>query len=180
MVHGVGVFVLVWVLVWSGLAKLRDPSGAAQAMVGFRLIRKATPRWGSIASLIELVLAGALVLSLVAGPTAMLRSFLTATALLLVGFSFLIGRSLWRGESFACYCFGRSDAPVTLRAFARAISLSILSAVLAFVGPPSSNSYGGVVLESAAAAAAIGVTVSLALLAQVAKSSRRLSQVEEY
>jgi hypothetical protein len=98
--YGIAVWILALVFVWSGVAKLRQPTLAAVAMVDFGVLRRVRPRLGSALGAAGLLLA----LLLITGTLPAL--FLPVTAGLLWLFVLLIAKSLLSGKDFACFCLG--------------------------------------------------------------------------
>src|ERR671915_2074426 len=82
--YGIAVWILAIVFVWSGVAKLRQPTLAAVAMMDFGGLRRVRPRLGSALGAAELLVA----LSLVTGTLPGI--FLPVTAGLLWFFVLLI------------------------------------------------------------------------------------------
>lgn len=128
--YGVGMWFLSGIFVWSGLVKLRRPALAAMAMVDFRVIRRAVPQLGFMLGAAETLLA--VMLALHTRP----RLFLLVAALLLWVFTFLIGRSLWFGERFACFCFGDAESKLSAWTLARTGTLAMLASILALAPVP--------------------------------------------
>jgi hypothetical protein len=126
---GVVVWFLVGVFGWSGFVKLRHPELAAMAMVDFRVLRQVHPILGSLLGIGEMSLAVLLALGIVS------QWVLLFTALLLWSFVVLIARGLWLGEKFACFCFGESDAQLSVWTLARTTLLALLASGLALTTP---------------------------------------------
>ena len=154
--YGIAVWVLATVFAWSGIAKLRQPTLAAMAMMDFGVLRGVRPRLGAAFGAAELLLA----LSLATGtlPTV----FLPVTAGLLWFFTVLIARSLFAGEDFACFCFGDGDSGLSRLTLARAAALALLASVLA-IALPTTETYAGFsetyLLQAVSAVALVGAIV---------------------
>jgi hypothetical protein len=162
--YGIVVWILAIVFVWSGVAKLRQPTLAAKAMMDFGVLRRVRPRLGSALGAAELLVA----LSLVTGTLPAL--FLPITAGLLWLFALLIARSLLSGEDFACFCFGDADSRLSRLTLVRTGALALLASVLAVAPLPT---YAGLsetyLLQATSAAAIVGVIV---LVGQIPKLLR--------
>jgi hypothetical protein len=161
--HHIATAVVAAVLAWSGTAKLRRPLPAAWALVDFGVVRHVHPRAGLALGLLEAGLAGALVLGLAAGG-ALAALAASAAALLLAAFAAAIARSLARGASFNCACFGAGDSPLSTATLGRAVLLSALSAALAV----TAGAAGPVPSDDALAQALVAGTAITATAALVA------------
>ena len=134
--YGIAVWVLAIIFVWSGVAKLRQPTLAAMAMMDFGVLRRVRPRLGSALGAAELMLA----LSLITGTLPVLS--LPVTAGLLWLFVLLIAKSLWSGKDFACFCLGDADSRLSRLTLVRTTVLASLASVLA-VAPLPAGTYAG-------------------------------------
>jgi len=124
-------YLLALVFVWSGVTKVSRPSLAALAMTDFRVTRTIRPTLGLALGLLELSLAGLVVLGW-ATPVAF-----TSMAVLLWLFSALIFRSVRLGARFECACFGQTGSELSVWTLARTVSLALLATSLsASSGPP--------------------------------------------
>ena len=151
--YGIVVWILAIVFVWSGVAKLRQPTLAAVAMVDFGVLRRVRPRLGSTLGAAELLLA--LLLTTGTLPTL----FLPVTAGLLWLFVLLIARSLLSGKDFACFCFGDADSRLSRLTLVRTGSLALLASALA-VAPVRYASFDRTyLLQAISAAAFVGIIV---------------------
>jgi hypothetical protein len=154
--YGIAVWVLAIVFVWSGVAKLRQPTLAAMAMMDFGVLRRVRPRLGSALGATELLLALILITGTLPG------YFLPVTAGLLWFFVLLIAKSLWSGRDFACFCFGDADSRLSRLTLVRTTALALLASVLA-LAPPPTGTYAGFdetyLLQAVSAAAFVGTTV---------------------
>jgi hypothetical protein len=154
--YGIAVWVLAIIFVWSGAAKLRQPTPAPRALVDFGVLRRIRPRLGSALGAAELLLG----LFLITGTLAVV--FLPVTAGLLWFFVLLIARSLWTGKDFACFCFGDPDSRLSRLTLVRTTALALLASVLA-VAPLPTPTYAGFsetyVLQAVSAAALVGAIV---------------------
>jgi hypothetical protein len=154
--YGIAVWVLAIIFAWSGIAKLRQPTLAAKAMMDFGVLHRVRPRLGSALGAAELLLA----LLLVTGTFPAL--FLPVTAGLLWLFALFIAKSLWSGKAFACFCFGETDSRLSSLTLVRTATLALLASMLA-VAPLPMGTYAvfgqTYVLQAISAAALIGVIV---------------------
>jgi hypothetical protein len=157
--YGIAVWILATVFVWSGVAKLRQPTLAAMAMMDFGVIRRVRPRLGSALGTAEVLVA----LSLVTGTLPAL--FLPITAGLLWFFVLLIAKGLLSGEDFPCFCFGDADSRLSRLTLVRTATLALLASLLAVAPLPN---YAGLtetyVLQATSAAAIVG---GIVLVAQI-------------
>ncbi len=133
--YGVAVWFLALIFTWSGIVKLRSPALTAMAMMDFRVVRRVHPRLGLALGAVELLLALSLAIRMFP------QSSLLITTLLLWLFTLLIARSLWSGESFACFCFGNVDSRLSGTALVRTVSLAILSAMVLLAVPPDASRF---------------------------------------
>lgn len=164
---GVTAWILAAVFVMSGVAKLRRPALAAMAMVDFAVVRDVRPALGWMLGAVEVALAIAL-------PIVPSRVATVATVLLWL-FVLLIGRSLVGGASFACFCFGDGDSPLSHWTLVRSGALAVAATVLA-VGPdPGTLSQRtDVHLEPIIATAALGVLVLTGRIPELLRRSAKL------
>lgn len=127
---------LIAVFVLSGSVKLVRPFGAALALAQFRMVRRVRLELGRAAGVTELVVG----LGLFFGPAEL---WLPAAAVMLLGFSVMIGAALSRGERFDCACFGGHGAPLGALTLARTLSLFLVAGagVVAAVSGSSSPSW---------------------------------------
>ena len=160
---GIAVWMLAIVFVWSGVAKLRQPTLAAVAMMEFGVLRRVRPRLGSALGAAELLLA----LLLIAGTLPAL--FLPVTAVLLWLFVLLIAKSLLSGRDFACFCFGETDSRLSRLTLVRTGALALLASVLAVTPLPYASFDRIYLLQAISAAAFVGTIV---LGSQIAKLLR--------
>jgi hypothetical protein len=127
--HQDALLTSLWVLVVtfsvSGFMKLRHPFLTAMALVDFRVASRADQRLGMALGVFEVALAIGLASQLFSVATRLVA------AVLLWVFVALIARSLSRGESFACFCFGRSDDGLSLRTLARTTFLAAVASLVA-------------------------------------------------
>ena len=161
--YGIAVWILAIVFVWSGIAKLRQPTLAAVAMMDFGVLRRVRPRLGSALGAAELLLALLLISGTLPAP-----SLLVAASLLWL-FVLLIAKSLLSGKDFACFCFGDAGSRLSRLTLVRTGALALLASVLA-VAPLSYASFDRTYLLQAISAAALVGTIVLA--AQIAKLLR--------
>ena len=161
--YGIAVWILAIVFVWSGIAKLRQPTLAAVAMMDFGVLRRVRPRLGSTLGAAELLLA----LLLITGTLPAL--FLPVTAGLLWLFVLLIAKSLLSGKDFACFCFGDADSRLSRLTLFRTGALALLASVLAVAPLPYAGFDRTYLLQAISAAAFVGTIV---LGSQIAKLLR--------
>lgn len=121
-------WLLFWVFSVSGVAKLKDPHGAAQAIANFGITStSANSMGGLVLGAGEVGLAAGLALAPVRGYA------IVGASILLLLFSMLLARSLARRETFSCSCFGKSSAPISYKTFLRTgvlAALAILAAAM--------------------------------------------------
>ncbi len=129
--YGIAIWILVIVFMWSGVAKLRQPTLAAMAMVDFGVLRRVRPRLGGALGAAELLVA----LSLVTGTLPALCMPLTAG--LLWFFVLLIAKGLLSGEDFACFCFGDADSRISRLTLFRTATLALLATLVAVAPLPA-------------------------------------------
>jgi uncharacterized membrane protein YphA (DoxX/SURF4 family) len=129
--YGIVRWFLAFVFAWSGVVKLRNPVLAAMAMVDFAVVPHVYPLLGRLLGAFEFLLALALAFNLLSRPA------LWVAFLLLVLFTLLIGRSLWAGDKFACFCFGETDSSLSGWTLARTGALALLAGAAASVPAPS-------------------------------------------
>lgn len=155
--HGIVVWFLAIIFLWSGVVKLRRPALAAMAVADFGVVRRPFPGLGRALGTAEVLLAVLLVSGVV--PTLILP----ITAALLWFFAFLIARSLRSGESFACFCFGGSDSKLSRWTLARTVALALIAS--AQVPAPVLGSYPilsqSYVIQAVSAVALVGTLVLL-------------------
>ena len=153
--YGIAVWVLAIVFVWSGIAKVRQPTLAAMAMMDFGVLRRTRPRLGSALGASEVLLS----LLLVTGTLPAV--FLPVTAGLLWFFALLIARSLIAGKDFACFCFGDGASRLSPMTLVRTASLALLASVLAVAAPMGTYASLGeaYLLQAISAGALVGAIV---------------------
>jgi len=128
--YGIVMWLLAFVFAWSGITKLRQPLLAAMAMVDFGVVRRVQPVLGYLLGAVETLLALGLAFKLLP------RLTLSITFFLLCVFTLLIARSLWRGEDFACFCFGESDSKLSKWTLARTGSIALFAGIATTPTPP--------------------------------------------
>jgi hypothetical protein len=164
--YGIAVWILAIVFVWSGVAKLRQPTLAAVAMVDFGVLRWVRPRLGSALGAAELLLA----LLLIAGTLPAL--LLPVTAGLLWLFVLLIAKSLLSGKDFACFCLGDADSRLSRLTLVRTGALALLASVMAVVPLPYASFDWTYVLQAISAAALVGTIVLASQFAKLLRWNR--------
>jgi uncharacterized membrane protein YphA (DoxX/SURF4 family) len=118
----------------AGAAKLADLAGSRSAVAGFGVPERLARPLGTLLPFAELAVAVALL------PAASARAGATGALVLLLGFSAGIARSIARGESPDCHCFGQLHSePAGPRTLARNFALAVVAAfvVLAYTGRPA-------------------------------------------
>lgn len=129
----VALWLIAFLLLWSGIGKLSRPGAAALAMVDFRVVSSVRLGLGRALGAVEVTLAVVLVgASFLGGIWVTVAA--GASALLFAGFAVLIGRALRDGERFACACFGGDSGEISWRTMLRAVALCVLACVLAGTG----------------------------------------------
>jgi hypothetical protein len=123
------------VFAWSGIAKLRDPTPAARAMVEFGVTRR-TATWPA-------ALLGAGETAIAAGIALSVRWVLAVALLLVLGFTALVARALWRGARFPCACFG-DDAVISNWTLTRNVAIVVGLAGLLATGDVAATDAGAV------------------------------------
>ena len=114
----------------AGVAKLTDPEGARQALIGFGVSEELAKGLGWILPIAEILVA----LLLLPLQTAWLGG-IGALTLLLV-FSVGIGVNLVRGHTPDCHCFGQLHSePVSWQMFARNLALAAVASTIVVAGP---------------------------------------------
>lgn len=154
--RGVAIWILAFVFVLTGFAKLRRPALAAMAIVDFGVLRRVRPRVGTILGGFELLLG--LVIALRVEPV----TALSLAVCLLWTFTFLIARALLSGADFACFCFGRAGSVLSKGTLARTVSLALLASVGAILEKQdvlATGQAGEPLIELLAAAVFVGITV---------------------
>lgn len=150
-VAGIAAFLLAAVFLLSGVPKLRRPALAAMAIVDFGIGRHVRPLLGLTLGAAEVGLG---VLLLFSG-----RLGLGLAAPVLWLFALLIGRSLFRGERFACFCFGDGGSAMSWRTLVRTLALAALASIAATAGAaPAQFSPSDRLLQATIAAALLGAS----------------------
>lgn len=126
-----GVWLLFFVLAWSGVSKLDGLASTANAFTSFGVTRRPS-RWAAVGlAAVELSVALSLGLSVVIERAWRAQSApLVVAGVLFASFALLIGRSLSRGAQFACNCFGSSTELLSVFSLLRAIALCSLTIAL--------------------------------------------------
>jgi hypothetical protein len=154
--HGVGVWILAIVLLWSSIPKLKNPLRAAIAIADFGVVSAPRAWHGLALGALEMGLALFLLSGL--APTVALGF----ASLLFLAFVFVIARSLAAGKEFPCYCFGGEGDGLGVVSALRAAALAVLAVMLlagsdSAVGPLAGDSG----LQLVSAAALVGTLVLL-------------------
>lgn len=159
------------VLLWSSAAKLTMARETALSLVAFRIARRIRLGAARMFAAGEGALGVSLILSATFRPGA-LRELLGVAGALLAGFVIVIARSLRRGDSFPCMCFGSREGSVSRLTLLRAgalMSVSIAAdAVAVITGTPG-------IAPAAALASLFACTGCLAILA-LAMGVRRVGR----
>lgn len=123
--------VLVGVFLASGLAKLRDRNATATAAGALGVPIRFTGAVANFLPAIELSIAAALVLGLVVAPVR--RGGAAAAVALLGAFTIAMARTLRRGQTPLCHCFGSTGThPIGTDSLVRNGALVALSVVVGF------------------------------------------------
>ena len=127
-----GVRAVLWLLgfvfLWSGTAKLRAPERAAWALVDFGVARRVQVGRGVAFAGVEVATGAALCAGAVlGGVTAVVAASVSAG--LLAAFVALIARGLSRGAQFECFCFGEGSGTLSARTLGRAGALLALAVI---------------------------------------------------
>ena len=174
-----GVFAL------AAVAKLADLSGSRRAVAGFGVPPRVASVLGTLLPVAELGVAAALI------PASSARLGALGAALLLATFVVAIARSIRRGESPDCHCFGQLHSePAGRRALARNLALTGLAAFVAVAGwgdaGPSASAWigrlSGVGIVAVAAGLAIALLAALtgwAVRAVLRQNGRLLLRIDE-
>lgn len=120
------LWLLAFVFLWSGTAKLRNPERAAWALVDFGVAHRVQAARGIAFATVEVATGAALIVGAVLGG-AIAVAAAGAAALLFAAFVILIARSLSRGEQFECFCFGEGSGALSARTLVRAGALAALA-----------------------------------------------------
>ncbi len=156
-----GLFVLAAVFLAAAVGKLRAPRAFAAALVSFGITRReSVPSAIGIAT-VEVAVAVALVVPVTASVAVMVAGALLAV------FSLLIARSVRRGDTFSCSCFGAGDAPISSRTLGRNFALLTGSAVVAgwtLQLDSQALPAAGTVSPASTAAAVVGIAILAAQL----------------
>jgi hypothetical protein len=157
-VHGLCAAFVALVFGWAGAAKLRRPALAAMAMVDFGVARRARPGFGRGLGAVEVALA------LVLASGFEQRAALAVAGAICAVFALVIGRSLVRGDTFACFCFGDSSAALSSRTLVRTLSLGALAVTTAVLSAPAVPDMQTLVLDGVGA---VALLASLTILARI-------------
>ena len=130
-ITGVGLvsarLLLSAVFLVAGGAKLADPAGARQALIGFGVPQRPTPTFEVALPLAELAVALALI------PVASALLGAVGALALLLFFVFAIGANLALGRTPDCHCFGQlHSAPAGWSTLARNAVLALIATFLVF------------------------------------------------
>jgi len=112
-------------LLYAGIAKLRDPAGFAQEIANYQLMPGLAPYLAVTLPAIELLVGGALLFS----PWRWRQAGALGAALLLGVFLVAAGSAVARGLDISCGCFGTGTEPVSVLTVVRNLGL-VLAAVL--------------------------------------------------
>jgi peroxiredoxin len=125
---------LAVIFIISGLAKLADRPGSREAMLNFGVPARLAAPSAALLPLVELVVAGLLILSVSAWWGA-----LGSLALLLL-FTAAVGYHLTRGHTPPCHCFGQvSSEPIGWPTLVRNLILSALAGIIVGFGRTSAG-----------------------------------------
>lgn len=157
--------VLAVVLLWSGVAKLRDLSASREAAARLGIPAPFNGPVGSVLPLAELAIAAALL------PTATARGAGWAAGGLFAAFAILVGGNLLVGRRPACNCFGAGhDAPISGWTLGRNLALTAMAVTVALGESLGVGATVGAVwslVSGSTAAAVAGVAVVIAAVQTV-------------
>lgn len=163
----VGVYLLVCVLLWSGVSKLARPHVTALALVEFGVIPHFDPRAAKVLGVIELALAASLAL-----PAAAVLS-LAFSCVVFGTFAGAIAVNLHAGKDFVCGCFGDEAERLSRGSLVRAVALTSFALVLLVFAPEPWTT--GLAQSAVGLAAAAGVVFSTRLARSLPELSPRHS-----
>ena len=119
--------IIIGVLLVSGIAKLADREGSAEAMMGFGVPRRLIPLAAFSLPFVEIALATGMIFAATIGWAAVV------TTLLFLAFTIGVGRIVLAGENLDCHCFGQlSSGPVSWLTLVRNIVLTLAAAFVAW------------------------------------------------
>jgi thiol-disulfide isomerase/thioredoxin len=174
-----GVFAL------AALTKLADLRGSRAAVAGFGVPARFASVLGTLLPFAELAVAAALI------PASSARVGAVGAVLLLGAFVVAIARSIRRGETPDCHCFGQLHSePAGWRTLTRNAGLVALAAFVAAAGwnnaGPSASAWlgrlgaaGAVAVAAGLAIAGLAATTAWALLALLRQNGRLLVRIDE-
>jgi len=169
--HGVAAWFLAGVFAWSGIAKLRHPTRTAMAIVDFGVVRHVRPILGALLAAAETLLAALLALGVFP------RLVLALTAALLWVFAFVIARSLWAGEHFACFCFGEADDRLSRWTLVRTTTLALLASVVALTSASVTREVATSTMIVIQAITALSLLSIIALISSVPRALQQMGDV---
>ncbi len=152
-------------LIWAGSAKLVHRAETAIALKDFHLTRVPSTKAAALASLFELAAGSGLAVAVLSGHVVTATS--AAAVFLFAAFTFLVGRSLHRGELFSCMCFGSSTTQVSRLVLGRAaafLAASVTSLAFSFSASASEVAFASRLSIACSIAAALGVVTLLSRL----------------
>lgn len=161
-------WVLGFVFLWSGTAKLPAIEATREAIGRFRVVREPTRVHAISLSITEIAIGA----SLVAGFARALALIVASFALLL--FSILVVAAVVRGEKFECNCFGPTGTQISWRTAARTLSLCALASVL-LAGASDPVVSNALAVDLALALGTLGAVATASLLPPLLRESRQTS-----
>ena len=161
--------VVAVVLAVSGVAKLLDAEGTADAAIAFGLPERHAGWFSRVLPATELLVAALLI----AQPAS--RVGTTAALFLLAGFTVAVAENLRRGRRPECHCFGRlGSSDISGRTIVRNVALLLLAAAGLLAEPVSWVDY--IAQQSGSAVVGVVLTalsVAVAIVVGEAAASRR-------
>lgn len=157
--HATGTALLGVLFSFSGLVKVRHAQKAAWMLVDFGVLRRPRPQVGYALGGAEVVLG----FSLLAAPVPVASLFVTTTILWF--FAYFLARQLARGNRAACFCFGDSEAPLTVFGPIRTGALALLASILLVTLPGAE--VPGYAVNAANVLAAVALLSSALLFGQL-------------
>lgn len=146
----VGAWLLGFIFVYSGAAKLRQPALAAMAIVDFGVGRTPRPILGTALGIVEFALGAGFVFSAL-GIVPYPWLVPVSAAVLLLVFAMLLAWNLAVGRRFPCHCFGDSNENISWFTLARTTLLAFIAAMTAILirqSEPSASTVLGAIVAT--------------------------------
>lgn len=178
---GTMTWFLASIFLISGIAKIRYPEQAALAIVNFGGGRHVRPALGLALGIAELLLAIA-IMSTIVLPASIRWVPTSLSAITLWVFNYLIARSFLSGDHIVCFCFGEWGAALSLWSLARTCALAVIGSWAAFneqyTAQNSTNSE--ILMELIIAVSILGIIGLSRQISTVAVSGSLLNSHEAY